>query len=109
MMHSHVKTPRMQRVDTLDLKEKLTKALGHHASTYWQALRDFCNSRLSRPEFEEQASMLLKSEHSKSAFDAIHHATFPLDAAAHLLHQFEWMLTSSPFLPQQFTYTIPSY
>ncbi|KDN45092.1 hypothetical protein K437DRAFT_274346 [Tilletiaria anomala UBC 951] len=55
--------PKLQRVDTLDLKDKLTKALGPRSPVYWQGLRDFCSARLTRSEFEEQAQKLLKSEH----------------------------------------------
>lgn len=53
---------RLERVDTLDLKDKLNKALGSHSTTYWQSLREFCSARLSRAEFEEAARRLLKSE-----------------------------------------------
>lgn len=66
--------PRLQRVDTLDLKDKLTKVLGSQSVGYWQALRDFCSARLSRAEFEEHASKVLRSEHGTWTFDWMHPA-----------------------------------
>ena len=56
---------RLRRVDTLDLKAKLAAALGANGRRYWTAFMDFVSARISRVEFEEEAQICLKPQHSE--------------------------------------------
>lgn len=57
--------PRLQRVDTLDLKAKLAAALDVNGRRYWTAFMDFVSAKISRVEFEEEAQLCLKPQHSE--------------------------------------------
>ena len=58
-----VQQPRMARVDTLELRDKLHASVGPvRWQTYWKALSNFLHARISRAEFEEVGLSLLQPD-----------------------------------------------
>ncbi|CAG8454132.1 14268_t:CDS:2 [Acaulospora morrowiae] len=52
-----------ERIDTYEIKRKLTDFLGEHASTYWNAIKNLIYCKIRRQDFERTVRPLLDSEH----------------------------------------------
>lgn len=54
---------KLKRIDTHDLKSKLSNALGANGKRYWSCLFEFMTAKIDRTEFEEEAMLCLKPQH----------------------------------------------
>lgn len=51
------------RIDTYQIKSKLTEYLGHNSSTYWDALKRLIYCKIRRVDFDEIVRPLFDREH----------------------------------------------
>lgn len=63
-----VSPPKLERVDTHDLKGKLAAALGTNGPRYWASLLAFMTAKIDRSEFEDEAAKYLPPQHGMCSF-----------------------------------------